>query len=305
MKVAAAFLALSHATEDPAGFNCWPANEHAPHCGCQLIDREKSMINSECTARWSMIEHPEQPEMENALQMLTVASSFPLSERTDLAANFYTWTGYSGMSHEEKHDIVFFFREDACWIPCKEQEYDADGNLMNNTAPEYNCPDGVTRLPIDMEAAMETWAEPEFNCNPTADGEPVPGPRLGNFNYDIARSHQSYNLPIYGLNRWDDESSRKRRGSDSAYVEINSHTYQADFDNFPVLIQNVTAHHGHGTVIHEDCTTNAFQYDVMDANGNHNGWLEYAQFELCEPDLSAADYMYTVPSSWTSTVTLL
>ena len=37
----------------------------------------------------------------------------------------------------------------------------------------------------------------------------------------------------------------------------------------------VTEHHGHGIVAHEDCQSNDFQFTVMDANGNHNGWLEY------------------------------
>ena len=164
------------------------------------------MINHECSASWSMAAHPEKPNMENAIQMLTVASSFPFPEKTDLTFNSYAWTGYSEMSFEDKHDIVFFFREDACWIPCKAQEYDMYGNLENNTSPEYNCPDGVTRIPINMEEAKDTWAEPDFYCD--ALDEPAPGPRLGNFNYDIARSHQSYNLPIYGLDRWDD--ARKR-----------------------------------------------------------------------------------------------
>ncbi|CAG5109872.1 Oidioi.mRNA.OKI2018_I69.chr2.g4347.t1.cds [Oikopleura dioica] len=280
MKVAAAFIALTHATEDPDtnGPNCWPANEHAPHCGCQWITRDYQMINHECTLEFDA--------PANVIQMLTVASSFPIPNATDLDANSYTWTGIEGMSHDNKHDIVYFFRRDQCW----EEKLNPDTNETE-------------LVPVNMTAAAETWASPSLDCVENADGEPHPGPLLGNFNYDIARSHQQYNLPIYGLDRWDD-AERKRRGADIAWIEINSHTYPGDLPKYEVLIQNVTAHHGHGSVTHDDCTTNAFQYDVMDANGNHNGWLEYAQFELCEPDLSAGDYDYTVPSSWTSSVVL-
>ena len=170
------------------------------------------MINSNCNAQWPSA-------IPNALQMLTVASSFPDPEATDLDANSYNWTGYDELSHVNKHDIVFFFRREACWVP------------------ELNPDTNETELvPVNMTEAELSWAKPEFECNPNADGEPSPGPRLGNFNYDIARSHQNYNLPIYGLNRWDD---RKRRGADQAYVEINSHTYPGDLEFFAVDIQNV------------------------------------------------------------------
>ena len=207
-----------------------------------------------------MAEHPVNPGMADALQMLTVASSFPMPENTDLDTNYYAWTGYEQMSHNTKHDIVFFFREDACWEPCPvcEDEYDMDGNLVNSTDC-YVDPSCIDRTPVNMTEAALTWAKPDFECNPTADGEPVPGPRLGNFNYDIARSHQQYNLPIYGL---DNEAI--------GVVEINAHQVNEPFE---VAVRNVSAHHGHGETTHIDCE-NTFQYQV---DANHGGILEYAQ----------------------------
>merc|ERR1712127_805266 len=120
-------------------------------------------------------------------------------------------------------------------------------------------------------------------------------PLLGNFNYDIARSHQSYNLPIYGL-----------QADETAVINIESHNDETDDDANFVSIRNVTAHHGHGTI------TNSA--DMCDAEflftlNSHLGELEYANFYLCDdPTVSGeaapGDYLYNVPSSWTSTIFL-
>ncbi|CAG5109869.1 Oidioi.mRNA.OKI2018_I69.chr2.g4344.t1.cds [Oikopleura dioica] len=263
MKIAAAFFALTQATEQDSGFHCWPGNEHAPYCGCQKILRgpEYNMINATCTLTFPDLgNHPfGSATGSDDLQMLTIASSFPLPQQTDLSANTYVFTGFEGLSHENQLDIVYFFRDDRCVDPTN---YEWDRFVVNTT----------------------TWGDAEVNC--VDYGYAYEGPLLGNFNYDIARSHQQYNLPIYGL---DNEAI--------GVVEINAHQVNEPFE---VAVRNVSAHHGHGETTHIDCE-NTFQYQV---DANHGGILEYAQFELCEPDLSADDYDYTVPSSWTSQILL-
>lgn len=269
MKISAALFALTQATEQDSGFHCWPGNEHAPYCGCQKIVRgtEFNMVNATCTLTFpDVANHPHGSALgADDLQMLTVASSFPLPDQTDLQTNTYVFTGFEGLSHMNQLDIVYFFRDDRCVDP---SSYEWDRFEVNVT----------------------TWGEAEINCVDYYGA--YAGPLLGNFNYDIARSHQQYNLPIYGL---DNEAT--------GMIDINSHNVLAD-PEFDVELRNVSAHHGHGSIVTdvENNCVNEFQYQVDAA---HGGILEYAQFELCEPDLSAEDYQYTVPSSWTSQILLV
>lgn len=268
MKIVAALFAFSHATEDDSTdlWNCWPANDNAPLCGCQKIDRTQNMINSTCTLTLNLVDF-DGAAIEDGVQMLTVASSFPFPEFTDLTMNEYKWTGFEELSHENKHDIVVFFRDDVC-------------PFMNLTEIEMGMRD-------------------EFSCELHPDGAHT-GPLLGNFNYDVARSHQQYNMPIYGMEE-----------GQTVLVEMASHNH-VEWDhefgdwnsNYVVFVQNVTAHHGHGTVAEfDDTCDDRFQYTL---NG-HQGELEYAQFELCtsDPDFNKEDYKFDVPSSWTTTVTVL
>ena len=85
--------------------NCWPANEHAPYCGCQVITREHNMINTICSATFTG---------EQKVHMLSVASSYPIPEESDSLNNKFVWTGYNGVSYRDMHDIVYFFEKEDC-----------------------------------------------------------------------------------------------------------------------------------------------------------------------------------------------
>lgn len=271
MKLVAAVLAVTHATQDPDMLNCWPANDNAPYCGCQMIRRDMSMIGKKC-----VLDFIEDDIFENDdIAMITVASSFPMPEDTDLFKNRYVWTGFEGLSHENLHDIVWFFRPEIC------------PNMPNGTRSDGQTAVNLTRY-MDYEGF--TMECPDF---PDAQDLNDSLPLLGNFNYDIARSHQSYNLPIYGL-----------QAGQTALVSIESHW--ADIDTDWVSVRNVTAHHGHGI----DSDTAECDQEFTFTLNDHLGELEYVNFYLCEdPTVSGeaarGDYRYTVPSSWTSTIDLM
>jgi hypothetical protein len=264
MKIAAAVVALTHATQDPDMFNCWPANGDAPMCGCQLITRDELMINKECHLQFNGVP-------DDYLQMLTVASSYALPNRSDLESNSYKWTGFPGLSHYQLHDIVYFVRSKHC-DPGSEEFPNADYFNPADFKPTLDC--------VDFDMPL----------NETDDF-----PLLGNFNYDVARSHQSYNLPIYGL-----------QADQTAIINIESHNVETDEDANFVSIRNVTAHHGHGTIGADDEDCDA---EFLFTLNNHLGELEYANFYLCDDptvsgDAAPGDYLYNVPSSWTSQIFL-
>lgn len=108
------------------------------------------MINSTCTAKFAE---------DKTIHFLSVASSYVLGRsRPD---NEFLWTGYSGLSHENLHDILYFFEPENC--------INSDGF--------YN---------ITMTEA--TGHVPEIAC--VDEGAPIGGLHLGNFAFDIARSVQ-------------------------------------------------------------------------------------------------------------------
>ena len=67
---------------------------------------------------------------------------------------------------------------------------------------------------------------------------PLEGTFLGDFNYDIARSVQTYTVPIYGLEQGEQ-------------IEINFR----DYDDQPNNCMNPLAHSGHGSAF--GCSVNA------------------------------------------------
>jgi len=238
------------------------------------------MVGEMCTLTF-----PNAPE--DFLQMLTVASSFPIPMESDLKLNTYIWTGIQGLSHQNLHDIVYFLRKEQCDL------FDFD-DAANK--PVLSCAD----IP-----------DPGPGYHPLAPYLPL----LGNFNYDVARSHQSYNLPIYGLIT-----------DNPLEVRVLNHSVNTGLDDNLVAIRNVTAHHGHGSVTDHTICDNLFEYtlnvdDKPPGTIGHHGELEYAnvsvlkmfslkiiaQFYLCDdPTVSKkdapGDYEYNVPSSWTTTV---
>jgi len=206
MKLAAAVLAVTHATQNADMLNCWIANSDAPHCGCQMIRRDLNMVGKKCELNFIEDDIFEADD----IAMITVASSFPMPEDTDLMENRYVWTGFEGLSHENLHDIVWFFRAEIC--PDREDMTREDGQTAVNLT-RYEQFEGFT-----MEC-------PDF---PDAQDLNDSLPLLGNFNYDIARSHQSYNLPIYGL-----------QADQTAVINIDSHWADFEAEENWVSVRNV------------------------------------------------------------------
>lgn len=255
------FFGAAYASEEkPLPIDrCWQGNDNAPYCGCQLIFDTLNMINQTCTAQFNGA---------NKVHMISVASSFAIPELSDSIGDKYTWTGYEGNSHENLHDILYFFEEN-------------------------ECKNGTGHWITDFEGA--DW-EPEVTCVPNIDANgdsyAVSGVRLGNYNYDIARSVQSYNVPIKNLAQ-----------GGSIAVTVNS---QADSTVEPLELRNVTEHIGHGDANAEDCN-NAGMF-TFTQNPEHEGDLEYVKFELCDtichPNENGPnnDYCFNVPSPWETVV---
>lgn len=248
----------AYATEDEpmAKPNCWPANDHAPYCGCQLISDKTNMINATCTATFPKKTH-----------FVSVASAFAIPEQSDTKNDKYVWTGFQGNSHENLHDILYFFEKKEC--------IDGDGEYINKT----------------MMAGAD-W-DIVFDCDANIDGDgnsfADPNVRLGNFVYDIARSVQRYNLPIKNLAL-----------DQSVTIQINKQDRQGVPIAEGVELRNVSAHHGHGEASAEDCSNDgSFVYSQ---NPDHLGDLEYAQFDVCDTGAEDTDYDWDVPSSWESEV---
>ena len=76
----------------------------------------------------------------------------------------------------------------------------------------------------------------ELSCDDN--GEALPGVYLGNFNYDIARSVQTYTVPIYGLGK-------------GKTVDFDIQSYGGK----DLYCANPSAHAGHGTAF--GCSNNA------------------------------------------------
>lgn len=196
----------AYATEDGvmAKPNCWPSNGNAEYCGCQFITDLHQMINATCTATFTTAPH-----------FLSVASSFPMPEASDVQNNVYAWTGFQGNSHDQLHDLLYFF-----------EPADCEATVAEMDDPKYHPT--ITCTP-NVDSNGDSFADPEI--------------RLGNFVYDIARSVQRYNLPIKNLGQ-----------GETVTVQINKQNSGGNYLVEGIELKNVTEHHGHGDASAEDCT---------------------------------------------------
>merc|ERR1712046_9027 len=256
-------IGAAYATEerlDPSP-RTWGSNSNAPYCGMQIITTDHNMINSTCIAEF----------FGKKVHMISVASSFAIPELSDVSNFKYAWTSYDGNSHANLHDILVFFEPESC---CEGWEFG-------------KCP-----LPYNATVPDVEEDSPTITC--TDNGSADPNVRLGNFNYDIARSVQRYNVSVKNLAQ-----------DNSATIMVNGQ------NEVPLLVKNVSAHHGHGVALVNGGDCNADGTIVFQAGADHEGDLEYFQFELCDaechgPNEEGAldDYCFEVPSPWATTVTL-
>jgi len=278
----------------------WPANTDAPHCGCQLIldvnadDEAWQYINSRCELQFS---YPTQysPKGNTEPHFVSVASSYMLGrDRTPEdppqvagSSSSFQFTGYDEVSNKKMLDILVFYEKDDCFKAGSGGEIEAANDWAD-----------VEQSKIwEYYNMTETQANAmcEFTLTCTDNGGPVAGVHLGNFNYDIARSVQTYTVPIWGL----------EKGNSATF---NLRDYNDEFNN----CMNGKAHEGHGTVDADSCSKNSTEGCSNELtfhhNLDHNGNLEYFQFEPVSPTNNPIcfakpihhidDYQWQTPSPW-------
>ena len=139
-----------------------------------------------------------------------------------LGPDGFKFTGFDEVSNPDVLDILVFYEEaDCARYPERsiEELPKHGGDLPQDEWWE------VFNVTEAQGPAMCSYV---LECVPN--GSALPGVHLGNFNYDIARSVQTYTVPIYGLNK-----------GEEATFPIT------DYYDQPNYCINPLAHHGHGT----------------------------------------------------------
>ena len=153
-------------------------------------------------------------------------------EKTASDGSKFQFTGYEQVSNPDLIDILVFYEQDQCcrdgW-DCVNTNFSA---IDQSTIWEYY--NMTSQQQLDL-------CEFELKCEDTGY---VEGVHLGNFNYDIARSVQTYTVPIYGLEK-----------GESATFTLKDY-YGADNN-----CMNALAHSGHGTA--SGCSTNTTCSNVL------------------------------------------
>ena len=200
----------------------------------------------------------------------------------------FRFTGFDEVSNPDALDILVFYEKNDCArlgrdiSELDELPQDQWWEVFNLTTEA----DGKT-----FEGQWDSLCDFALDCVPN--GSPLPGVFLGNFNYDIARSVQTYTVPIYGLNK-----------NEEATFPITDYNYEAN----NCMLADV--HNGHGTV--EGCsnvTSGVCSNEVTFYHDqDHNGLLEYFQFEAVSlannpyctemPKHHEEDYQWQTPSPW-------
>ena len=150
-----------------------------------------------------------------------------VGRETDAAnGSKFKFTGYEDVSNPDLIDILVFYEQDQC---CR------DGMDCVNT--NFSAIDQSTIWEYYNMTSQQTadMCEFELTCEDTGY---VGGVHLGNFNYDIARSVQTYTVPIYGLEKGEEATFDLR-----------------DYYDQPNNCMNALAHSGHGTA--SGCSTNS------------------------------------------------
>jgi len=193
----------------------------------------------------------------------------------------FKFTGFDEVSNPDVLDILVFYEPEDCLKPGRTlQDIDdlkEQGRFSeiwevweNNTAPMCNF---------------------DLKCE---DIKPPAGVYLGNFNYDIARSVQTYTVPVYGLEQ-----------GETVSFEI------VDYKNAVNYCHDAKSHVGHGFVAAGSCSpTNDTCGNIITytQNAEHQGLLEYFQFEPVSPVNSPGcwdsplhkldEYQWQTPSPW-------
>jgi len=291
MKVFAGLIVATSATVDRIRTDkWWPANIDAPHCGCQVIIDPKletadGYINKTCTIRFPYADDINYGRTAGEdPHFVSIASTYMVGRNRGENPDGFRFTGFDEVSNPDVLDILVFYENP----DCARWENDFDKRDVSE----------IPSLPQDQwwevynvsEAQGMAMCSYELDCS--VEDEQPSGVHLGNFNYDIARSVQTYTVPLYGLDK-----------GNSATFEI------VDYYNAENNCMNPLAHHGHGVA--EGCSNTTAQTCANDitftTDPDHNGLLEYFQFEPVQMDTAPGcampvhhedDYQWNTPSPW-------
>ena len=235
----------------------WPANPQAPHCGCQIIidpAEYNGYINSTCTIRFPYADNVKRYGTYDRSDphFVSVASAYMVGRnRDDFQEQIYgpdgfRFTGYDEVSNPDVLDILVFYEEADCARPGRDiaELPKHGGDLPQDQWWEvFNLTvsaDGVTNV-----GQKDSLCEFKLECVPN--GKALDGVHLGNFNYDIARSVQTYTAPIYGLEKYQ-----------RATFDL------VDYYNVDNDCVNPAAHQGHGEASgcsNNDTCSNTITFD--------------------------------------------
>jgi len=178
--------------------NSWPGNDNAPYCGCNLvIDAAEVGGYINKTCSLSFPYPVEDPHF------VSVASSYILGrDQVASGPDVFKFTGFDEVSNPDVLDILVFY-------------------------DELDCPKE------DPETAR--YCQYDLQC--VDNGSAIPGVYLGNFNYDIARSVQTYTVPVYGLEQ-----------GQTVTFEI------VDYNGNDNFCHSAKSHVGHGFVAEGSCS---------------------------------------------------
>jgi hypothetical protein len=305
MKVFAGLIVAASATRDRiVTAKSWPANTDAPHCGCQIIidpndvqfaapafpDYAGGHINATCTISFPYADNYGRGNTADP-HFVSIASTYMAGrDRVPSGPDGFKFTGFDEVTSPDVLDILVFYENADC------------AREGRDVTEIPSLPESERWEVYNISSTQgDAMCEYVLQCEPNTDGNgnqvARAGVHLGNFNYDIARSVQTYTVPIYGLEK-----------DESATFDI------VDYYNRPNNCMNPLAHHGHGTA--SGCSTPATNTtDAVCGNSitfahdqDHNGMLEYFQFEpvsiINSPECSIMpehhdeDYQWWTPSPW-------
>ena len=193
-------------------------------------------INSTCNIKFPYAERDNFGQTDDQdPHFVSVASSYIVGREKYNAGDLFLFTGFDEVSNPDVLDVLVFYDQDDCYRP----GLDPNDPIYDPDSEEYDQ-SKVWELYNMTTAQTEGLCEFELECE--ANGEALPGVFLGNFNYDIARSVQTYTVPVYGLEQ-------------GKQVDFDLQSYEGENLNcaFP------KAHAGHGTVKEGSCSNNVTQ----------------------------------------------
>ena len=197
-------------------------------------------INSTCNIKFPYAEQANFGQTDDQdPHFVSVASSYIVGRERDAdAGDFFLFTGFDEVSNPDVLDVLVFYDQDDCY----REGLDISDPIFDPNSEEYDQSRvwelyNLTTAQTAGLCDFQLECEPNNGGNPDAPATALSGVFLGNFNYDIARSVQTYTVPIYGLAK-------------GKTVDFDLQSYEGeDLD-----CANPSAHAGHGTAF--GCSNN-------------------------------------------------